>query len=203
MALLYSQLVKRYWFMIREYASASPWNKIYPPSWNRRPRTGNIFLNIYRETLALPSTIRRVVGPQPCDLFTNTDLLCSVISYFCPSPELGLLVSLINVSTSMSLASFPVHFFSTVWLGEIYIKSHSNTLTDPAIINQEASRVGSRALFYAALLSFVSSVVSPILVGGVDNAEKLHGWRKWARLDIVQLWAIANVFFGVCLFTML
>ena len=66
-------------------------------------------------------------------------------------------------------------FFTTVWVGEIY--KGSQLATDPPVdqttLANEATRAGSRALFGQALVSFVTSIILPILVehSGVQSTS--------------------------------
>lgn len=61
---------------------------------------------------------------------------------------------------------FPVLFYSTVWVGEIYkadVRANGGTQSDHELFEQ-ATRVGSRAFLWHATLSLLTSMILPLLV---------------------------------------
>lgn len=66
-------------------------------------------------------------------------------------------------------------FYTTVWVGEIFKRSQPvmDPPINPTTIANEATRAGSRALFGQALVSFMTSIILPILVehSGVQSTS--------------------------------
>ncbi|WWD19321.1 hypothetical protein CI109_103779 [Kwoniella shandongensis] len=63
-----------------------------------------------------------------------------------------------------SLGWFPILFFTTVWVSEIYKASVPMGDTDPTVFDGEAVRSGSRALLLQSLVNIVTSIGFPFLV---------------------------------------
>ncbi|KAF9525301.1 major facilitator superfamily domain-containing protein [Crepidotus variabilis] len=63
------------------------------------------------------------------------------------------------------IAWFPVLFYSTIYVGDLYKRSASPSSTlDQGALDAEATRLGSRALFYSALLSLFINLALPLFV---------------------------------------
>ena len=107
-------------------------------------------------------------------------------------------------------------FYSTIYVGDLYKRSLPDAVTtdqQQTIIDEEATRLGSRALFFAALLSLVASFVLPIFV--VEAAEhpsqNQHSswWNRVCRLPrgmqvhLVTMWATSQLVFAGCMFATL
>jgi solute carrier family 45, member 1/2/4 len=61
---------------------------------------------------------------------------------------------------------FPILFFTSVWVGEIYIReaiANGADPNDPSLV-ADATRAGSRALFLNAVVNLISSIFLPFLV---------------------------------------
>ncbi|CAE6492522.1 unnamed protein product [Rhizoctonia solani] len=117
---------------------------------------------------------------------------------------------------------FPAMFFGTVWIGDIYASEalrlgDPRPVSDPAL-RAEGTRAGSRAMFYGALLTLVTSVLLPYFVKdpgscsrGMEplslGAEDESGLtRDAARPQIFKFtiglslcWQIAHILFGLLL----
>ncbi|KWU47353.1 hypothetical protein RHOSPDRAFT_6124, partial [Rhodotorula sp. JG-1b] len=71
---------------------------------------------------------------------------------------------------------FPILFFSTTWVAEIYVKSLAGaapgaelaTATD--VVREAATRAGTRAMLWHSVVSLVVSIVVPPLVSSDDNS---------------------------------
>ncbi|WVQ80005.1 hypothetical protein IAT38_002106 [Cryptococcus sp. DSM 104549] len=63
-----------------------------------------------------------------------------------------------------SLGWFPILFFTTVWVSEIYKASVPSDGIDPAVFSAQAVRSGARALLLQALVNIVTSIGMPFLV---------------------------------------
>lgn len=81
------------------------------------------------------------------------------------------------------------------------------------LIDDEATRLGSRALFYSALLSLVVSVVLPSFVaeaaGDPPQNQTSSWWQRVCRVPrrlqvhLVTMWAASHLVFASCMFATL
>ncbi|KAG8942104.1 hypothetical protein FRC04_003859 [Tulasnella sp. 424] len=121
------------------------------------------------------------------------------------------------------IAWFPVLFFSTVWVGEIYTrealaKDPSLSPDDPTL-QADATRAGSRALLWSSILSLGSSILLPFLVHqssfnededekpwangtgrsrrGDDSWARVFQWLKSMRIHLATLWMISHLLFAI------
>ena len=118
-------------------------------------------------------------------------------------------------SSSSSIAWFPMMFYTTIYVGDLYKRSLPATTTDEqqAIIDEEATRLGSRALFYAALLSLISSLILPVFVaeaaGHQSENQRSSWWNRFCRVPrgmqvrLVTMWATSQLVFAGCMFATL
>lgn len=91
-------------------------------------------------------------------------------------------------------------FFSSVWIGDIYKQTTALTLpasTTKQMIEDEAQRLGSRALFYSATVSLAATIILPLCV--TDNPELVHErwWRRKPYLS--ELWVMGQALFVCCM----
>ena len=106
-------------------------------------------------------------------------------------------------------------FYTTIYVGNLYKRSLPPATTDQQqiIIDEEATRLGSRALFYAAVLSLITSLVLPVFV--VEAAEQpsqnqdSSWWNRVCRLPsgmqvhLITMWAMSQLAFAGCMFATL
>ncbi|OXG19816.1 solute carrier family 45, member 1/2/4 [Cryptococcus neoformans Ze90-1] len=78
-----------------------------------------------------------------------------------------------------SLGWFPILFFTTVWVSEIYKSSVPSDGIDPATFDSRAVRSGARALLLQALVNIITSIGMPFLVAesGVQPSESVNGYE--------------------------
>ncbi|WVQ72696.1 hypothetical protein IAR50_002256 [Cryptococcus sp. DSM 104548] len=76
-----------------------------------------------------------------------------------------------------SLGWFPILFFTTVWVSEIYKSSVPSEGIDRAVFESDAVRSGARALLLQALVNIVTSIGLPFLVSesGVQPEAQTGG----------------------------
>jgi solute carrier family 45, member 1/2/4 len=110
-------------------------------------------------------------------------------------------------------------FFSTVYLGEIYVKEQIEK--DPRLspedptLQADATRAGSRALLWSSILSLASSILLPYLVMQAADAlaekevlwharskrkdafAKLRGFVTSLKPHSATLWAFSNLLFAL------
>ncbi|KAM5539805.1 hypothetical protein V8D89_006618 [Ganoderma adspersum] len=107
---------------------------------------------------------------------------------------------------------FPVLFYTTAFIGDLHKASSSLPPSDPDL-DAEATRLGTRALFYSAILSFAGNVFLPFIVAESARSRrllerKLAQARKsvWLRLydrlriSLATLWAVSHLLFAVSMF---
>ena len=117
--------------------------------------------------------------------------------------------------SSSSMAWFPMLFYSTIYVGDLYKRSLPAATTDQqqTIIDDEATRLGSRALFYAALLTLIASLILPVFVaeaaGHPSQNQRSSWWNRVCRLPrgmqvhLVTMWATSQLVFAGCMFATL
>ena len=117
--------------------------------------------------------------------------------------------------SSAWIAWFPVLFYSTLYVGDLYKRSKPPAATDAdqTLIDDEATRLGSRALFYSALLSLFFSVVLPAFVaeaaGHPPQNPSPSWWQRICRVPkgmqvhLVTMWAASHLVFAGCMFATL
>ncbi|KAI6144983.1 MFS general substrate transporter [Pisolithus tinctorius] len=106
-----------------------------------------------------------------------------------------------------ALAWFPVLFYTSLYIGELYKRSLPDTVADDADVDAEATRLGSRALFYSALVALVANLVTPFFViqdepGVKASIVRGSRWRQWIkvpRIRLVTLWAFSHAVFAGCM----
>ena len=117
--------------------------------------------------------------------------------------------------SSAFIAWFPLLFYSTLYVGDLYKRSVPAAATDEqqTLINDEATRLGSRALFYSALLTLIVSVVLPAFVaeaaGHPPQNQSSSWWQRVCRVPrglqvrLVTMWAASHLVFAGCMFATL
>jgi len=123
-------------------------------------------------------------------------------------------------SHSAWIAWFPVSFYSTIYVGDIYKRTSppANSSDEQNALDAEATRLGSRALFFSALLSLFLNLVLPLFVSesaGTRNGRPpipntAQSWFKRAcrvprsmQVHLATLWAVSHIVFAACMFATL
>lgn len=106
---------------------------------------------------------------------------------------------------------FPVLFYTTEFIGELHKRAHASTPQDDPDLNAEATRLGSRALFYSAILSLGCNMFLPFFVAEAAKSRaalerKLSGHTSRLRMmyerikiHLATLWAVSHIVFAVCM----
>lgn len=115
------------------------------------------------------------------------------------------------------IAWFPILFYSSEWVGEIYTRAQvaeGRSAADPAVIS-EAMRVGSEALFWQSVVVLASTILLPILLVFAENTQSRRASAsslpvKWsgswlpARLlrfvTLPYMWAASHLLFAIMMF---
>jgi len=107
---------------------------------------------------------------------------------------------------------FPILFYTTLYVGDIY-KSGLPDSADPESdeVDAEATRLGTRALFWSACISLfcnsvlpflVSPTVRPRTIGDLFQGES-GAFKRIARkfqISLPMLWALSHALFTLCMF---
>ncbi|KAI0686571.1 MFS general substrate transporter [Earliella scabrosa] len=107
---------------------------------------------------------------------------------------------------------FPMLFYTTAFIGDLHKEASPLAADDPAL-DAEATRLGTRALFYSSILSFAGNVLLPFIVAESARSRRLLERRlaqarksSWARMydrmkvHLTSLWATSHLVFAVCMF---
>jgi solute carrier family 45 protein 1/2/4 len=108
---------------------------------------------------------------------------------------------------------FPVLFFSTVWVGEIYTLAlvqagvdTASTTAESTTTTEEATLVGFTALLYSSLLGLATIIALPLLVAFFQRRHKRHAHRlpgtrrRGFHIGLAEIWAFSLFLFGACMF---
>ncbi|KAF7308489.1 hypothetical protein HMN09_00697900 [Mycena chlorophos] len=109
-----------------------------------------------------------------------------------------------------SLGWFPILFYTTMYISDLYTRSHT-TVGNASEIAEEGTRLGSRALFFSAILSLLTNLLLPLFVRSSTQGTKLRDntttttERSWLRVPermkvpLATLWAWSHLIFGACM----
>ncbi len=116
------------------------------------------------------------------------------------------------------MAWFPCLFYTTVYIGDLYKLSSPVATTDEEqlLLDAEATRLGSRALFFASILYLFINVTLPAFVSDSSTRSKHmvpqneESWwdrmcrvPKYLQIDLATIWAISHLVFAACMFATL
>lgn len=122
-----------------------------------------------------------------------------------------------RVQFSSWIGWFPVLFFSTTWIAEIYAHAQGEPdfATAPTLVRDLGTRAGTRALFLHSLVALTTSIVVPSLVATTGETPYLRQPSSeqslfarvahflptlpFAWLNLPLLWTISNGVFSVLL----
>ncbi|KAK7678039.1 hypothetical protein QCA50_018980 [Cerrena zonata] len=112
------------------------------------------------------------------------------------------------------LGWFPVLFNNTEFITELYKRQVAPTpLEELEAVIAEGNRLGSRAMFFNALLCLAANLVLPFFVSEAGSRKRMQnaiamGVRRswWVRLferikvHLATLWAFSHLLFAICMF---
>ncbi|KDQ54087.1 hypothetical protein JAAARDRAFT_410743 [Jaapia argillacea MUCL 33604] len=108
------------------------------------------------------------------------------------------------------LGWFPVLFYTTVYIGELYKRANPLPAdADDGAIERwdaEATRLGTRAMLYSAVLSLVTNFLAPLFAYD-EEAEKERNGNEWfevkspqaCKVHLATLWAASHLLFACCM----
>ncbi len=110
---------------------------------------------------------------------------------------------------------FPVLFYTTAFIGDLHKASSNLPPSDPDL-DAEATRLGTRALFYSAILSFAGNIFLPFIVAESARSRRLlerklaqarrSVWLRFydrLRISLATLWAVSHLIFAFSMFATL
>ncbi|TFK21002.1 sucrose transporter [Coprinopsis marcescibilis] len=113
------------------------------------------------------------------------------------------------------IAWFPVLFYSTIYVGDFHKFAGPLPTTDAekAALDQESTRLGSRALFYSSVIALIINIALPAFIVkptqegaasriGIAPSSKLS-WLKVPRVlqfHLASLWAFSLLVFALSMF---
>lgn len=104
---------------------------------------------------------------------------------------------------------FPLLFNTTEFIAELYRRSNPNVDAETAAA--EGTRLGSRAMFYNALLSLLANVLLPFFVAEAGSRKSMQDklamsaqsiWVRWfnkLKIHLASLWAASHLIFAICM----
>jgi solute carrier family 45 protein 1/2/4 len=101
------------------------------------------------------------------------------------------------------IAWFPVLFYTTTYIGELHKRASPAPTDDDAALalDAEATRLGSRALFYSSILSLAMNLLLPFIVSeAAGKGEKRSAKPAWWQVHMPSLWASSHLVFAGCMF---
>jgi len=122
-----------------------------------------------------------------------------------------------NVLTDRSawIGWFPVLFYTTVYVGDIYKAGLPDSVDpDSEEVDAEATRLGTRALFWSACISLFSNFALPFLVSRTvkhrtigdlfqEQGGALRRIGRKFQISLPMLWALSHALFALCMFSTL
>ena len=110
---------------------------------------------------------------------------------------------------------FPVLFYTTLYIGDIYKSGLPDSVDlESEEVDAEATRLGTRALFWSACIGLFTNFTLPLLVPrtvkrrtiGDLFQEEGGTFKRIARkfqITLPMLWALSHALFSLCMFSTL
>ncbi|KAF9443657.1 MFS general substrate transporter [Macrolepiota fuliginosa MF-IS2] len=171
---------------------------------------------LIKERILLPNTDaagksrRKSLTQELKDIWSNMLTLPRVIRQIC------------FIQFFAWLGWFPVLSYTTLYIGDLYKRSSPVPLTAEAQItlDAEATRLGTRALFWSSVVWLISNVVLPAFVTESASSEgserelfecssrgtwwsrlkRLVKVPQWMKMDMATLWTLSHLVFAGCMF---
>ncbi|CAE6466698.1 unnamed protein product [Rhizoctonia solani] len=98
------------------------------------------------------------------------------------------------------IAWFPVLFYSSTWVGDIYKATamENGRVEDDPTLHDDATRIGSLALLYSSILSFAVSIVAPFFIRSNRGAgsDAPRGAMDKLKISLGGLWSLSQGIFA-------
>lgn len=114
-----------------------------------------------------------------------------------------------HAAASAWIGWFPLLFNTTEFIAELHRRSHPELSTEVAMA--EGTRLGSRAMFYNAVLSLAANVVMPLFVAEAKSRKSVQDklamapqtmWVRWfnkLKVHLTSLWAVSHLLVAICM----
>jgi solute carrier family 45 protein 1/2/4 len=94
-----------------------------------------------------------------------------------------------------------------VYIGELHkqVSPPARDDSSAAALEEEATRLGARALFYSALVSLTANIVMPLFIVQANEIATLSSlqpknmWLERVRVHLATLWAFSHLIFALCM----
>lgn len=110
------------------------------------------------------------------------------------------LTSVLILLNSSWIAWFPVLFYSSTWVGDIYKAAaiENGRAKDDPTLSDEAIRAGSLALLYSSVLSFAISIIAPFFIRPNRHAmdDESKGPIDKLKISLGGLWSVSQAIFA-------
>jgi solute carrier family 45, member 1/2/4 len=119
------------------------------------------------------------------------------------------------MDTSAWIGWFPVLFYTTLYIGDIYKSGLPDSVDLESVeVDAEATRLGTRALFWSACISLFCNLTLPFLISPAVKARTIRdlfqeesGTLKRIayklRISLPMLWALSHALFALCMLSTL
>ncbi|KAH6910824.1 sucrose transporter, partial [Coprinopsis sp. MPI-PUGE-AT-0042] len=109
------------------------------------------------------------------------------------------------------IAWFPVLFYSSIYVGDFHKAASPIPSTDEeqSLLDAEATRKGSQALFLSSLVALVCNFTLPLFTTKAGErpgqSQDLPRWKQikipaFLRFHLASLWAASHLVFAICMF---
>ncbi|OAX38849.1 MFS general substrate transporter [Rhizopogon vinicolor AM-OR11-026] len=105
------------------------------------------------------------------------------------------------------IAWFPVLFYTSVYIGELHkqVSPPPGDGSSATALEEEATRLGARALFYSALVSLTTNIIMPLFIAHAKETatssllQAKNTWLERVRVHLATLWAFSHFLFVLCM----
>lgn len=94
-----------------------------------------------------------------------------------------------------------------MYIGELHKQVSPLPVDDSSAtaLEGEATRLGTRALFYSALVSLTANIVMPLFIAHAKEVatssplQPKNTWLERVRVHLATLWAFSHFIFALCM----
>ncbi|KZP28701.1 MFS general substrate transporter, partial [Athelia psychrophila] len=101
------------------------------------------------------------------------------------------------------LGWFPVLFYTTVYVGDIYKRTAPPSVPRDAAFDAEATRLGTQALLCSAVVCLAGNVLLPFCISSRNSRQysgrTRGGWGAGWKMHLATMWAISHLVFACCM----
>lgn len=94
-----------------------------------------------------------------------------------------------------------------MYIGELHkqVSAPPGDASSATALEEEATRLGARALFYSALVSLAANIVMPLFIARANEVATLslfqpkNTWLERVQVHLATLWAFSHFLFALCM----